>query len=231
MSIEKNLLLSILKLTEKGPAKQELVKIDARAPSSLSSMLLLKLQNENLVYLNNGLIEANPKSRLRIAIKAIEMGANVEQVSDFLRWQEFEEMAAFALESNGYVVEKNLRFKHEGKRWEIDVVGCKKPLVVCIDCKRWHHGMHDSSLGRMVSSQSERVVAFSKSLPSNSLNLQCVKWNQARFVPVILSLIQVNSKFYDGVPIVPVLQLQDFISQMPLHVESLKYFTREFTHL
>jgi hypothetical protein len=38
-------------------------------------------------------------------------------------------------------------------------------------------------------------------------------------------------KFCDRVPIVPVLQLQDFLNQLPLELESLNYFQKNFTHL
>jgi len=135
------------------------------------------------------------------------------------------------LELNGYVTLKNVRFKHEKRRWEIDVVGCRKPLVLCIDCKHWHHGLHPSTLRKMVAAQAERVAAFADSLPNVSLDLQCIKWDRAKFIPVILSLVPFSAKFCDDVPVVPVLQLQDFVNQLPLQVESLRHFAMEFRHL
>ena len=231
LSIEGKLLISLLKLTEKGAVKQEDVNKDARLPSSLALTLLEKLQNENLVYLKDGSVEVNTESRLKLAIKAVELGVDVQSISDFLCWQEFEAMAAVALELNGYSARKNVRFKQEGRRWEIDVVGCRKPLVLCIDCKHWHHGMHRSTMNKMATAQAERVAAFADSLPSISSDLPCAKWSKVKFVPVILSLIPFAPKFCDNVPVVPVLQLQDFVSQLPLNVESLKYFSRTFSHL
>jgi hypothetical protein len=91
--------------------------------------------------------------------------------------------------------------------------------------------MHPSTLTKMAASQAERVAAFADSLPSKTLDLPCVKWSKAKFVPVILSLIPFSPKFCGQVPIVPVLQLQDFLSHLPLNVELLKYFSREFSHL
>jgi Holliday junction resolvase-like predicted endonuclease len=231
LSIEINLLISLLKLTENGSVKQETVNKYARLPASLASKLLEKLQNENLVYLKDSSIEVDTESRLKIAVKAVELGADIQSISDFLRWQEFEAIAAVALELNGYATKKNVRFKHGSRRWEIDVVGCRKPLVLCIDCKHWHHGMHPSTLTKMAASQAERVAAFADSLPKKTLDLPCVKWSKAKFIPVILSLIPFSPKFCGQVPIVPVLQLQDFVSQLPLNVELLKYFSREFSHL
>ncbi|HLE76095.1 MAG TPA: hypothetical protein VI864_08690, partial [Candidatus Bathyarchaeia archaeon] len=61
--------------------------------------------------------------------------------------------------------------------------------------------------------------------------IECAKWDKAKLVPAILVLLPGSFKFYDKVPIVPVLQLQDFLSQLPAYTESLKYFLKEFSHL
>jgi predicted transcriptional regulator len=59
MSVERNLLISILKLTKEGPVLIENVKKEARIPATVALELLEKLQNEDLLYLNNGTIEPN----------------------------------------------------------------------------------------------------------------------------------------------------------------------------
>ena len=161
----------------------------------------------------------------------MQLGADVERVSDFLQWQEFESMASVALVFNGYVTAKNVRFKHVKKRWEIDAVGCKKPLVVCIDCKQWHHGMNTSALKRMVEAQSSRVDALAKSLPNKTLDLPCTKWEKAVFVPRHFIANSRSGQVFDDVPVVPVLQLQDFLHQLPLNLDRVKSFSRKFEHL
>jgi Holliday junction resolvase-like predicted endonuclease len=231
MVIERDLLISLLKLTKDGPVLIECVNQDARIASDIVRKLLEKLQNEDMLYLKEDTVEANSDNRLRLAVKAASLGADVEHISAFLRWQEFENIAAIALERNGYVVAKNVRFKHAGRRWEIDVVGCRKPLVLCVDCKHWQRGVKPSALRKIVEAQVERARALADTLPSSALKVECVKWNKARFVPVILSLIPSSFKFYDNVPVVPVLQLQDFLIQLPAQVESLTYFVKEFSHL
>jgi Holliday junction resolvase-like predicted endonuclease len=229
--IERNLLISLLKLTKDGDVLIKDVNKDSRIAVDIARNLLENLQNEGLVYLDSDLVKVNGANRLRLAVKAASLGADIEHVSTFLRWQEFEAMAALALERNGYVVAKNVRFKHAGRRWEIDVVGCRKPLVLCIDCKHWQRGLKPSALRRIVEAQLERTQALADTLPSVSLKIECVKWNKTKFVPVILSLIPSSAKFYEDVPVVPVLQLQDFLIQLPAQVESLPYFVKEFSHL
>jgi Holliday junction resolvase-like predicted endonuclease len=231
MVIERDLLISLLKLTKDGPVLTKSVNQEARLASDIARKLLENLQNEGLLYLKDDSVEVNNDNRLRLAVKAVSIGADVEHVSILLRWQEFEDIAAVALERNGYVTAKNVRFKHGGRRWEIDVVGCRKPIVLCVDCKRWQRGVKPSALGKIVEAQMERACALADTLPSPALKVACVKWNKAKFVPVILSLVPSRFKFYDGVPVVPVLQLQDFLVQLPAYMESVKYFTKEFGHL
>ena len=231
MSIERDLIISILKLTVNGSVSRERINKDAKIASDIALKLLRRLQNDDMVYLRDNIVEADDSCRLKLAVKAVALGADIERISDFLRWQEFEDIAAIALERNGYVVAKNVRFKCAGRKWEIDIVGCKKPLVICIDCKHWRHGMSPSALKKIAEAQVERTRALSESLPNISLKIECAKWDKAKLVPAILVLIPGSFKFYDKVPIVPVLQLQDFLSQLPAYIESLKYFLKEFNHL
>jgi len=231
MVIEQNLLISLLKLTKDGAVLIKDVNKDSRTASDIVRKLLEKLQNEDLIYLQGDSVEVTSDNRLRLAVKAASLGADVEDVSAFLRWQEFEDITALALERNGYVVAKNVHFKHASRKWEIDIVGCRKPLVACIDCKHWRRGLSPSALKRIVASQVERTRALAETLPNVSLEIECAKWNKAKFIPAILLLTHGSFKFYDKVPIVPVLQLQDFLSQLPAYTESLKYFLKEFGHL
>ena len=231
MSVERNLVISLLKLTKEGAVLIESVNKEARIPSTVALELLEKLQNENLIYLKPNSVEVDSTSRLKLAVKAASLGADVEHISDLLCWQEFEEIAAIALKNNGYVVQNNVRFKHGGRGWEIDVVGCKKPLVICIDCKHWQRAISSSALRRIVDLQSQRTLALADSLPNISLKLECSKWEKAKFIPAVLSLIPSAFKFYEKVPVVPVLQLQDFISQLPAYTDSLKFFPKTFKTL
>ncbi len=231
MSIERNLAISILKLTKEGPALIESVNKEARVPSTVGEELLEKMQSEELIYLENDCIEISDAGRLKLAIKAAALGADIEHISHLLCWQEFEKMAAVALESNRYTVKNNVHFKHESHRWEIDVVGCKKPLVVCVDCKHWQHSIAPSALRKIADAQLDRTKALADSMPNPGLKLQFSKWDRAKFVPALVSLMPSSFKFYYGVPVVPILQIQDFISQLPAYTETLRVFNRKMCGL
>jgi len=221
MSIETSMLIAILKLTKAGSVSQELINKCARIPSQVGRELLQKMQNEDLIYLHHELVEANDLQRLELAVRALKLGADLEKVSDCLQWKEFEGMAALAFENNGYVVQRNVHFKNHARRWEIDVVGVRKPLVVCIDCKHWHHKLCESTARKIVSEQVARVRALAGTLPNPVARIKAVALDKYKFVPIVLSLIVENSKFFEGVPIVPILQLQDFLNNLPTTTGSM----------
>jgi Holliday junction resolvase-like predicted endonuclease len=231
MVIERNLLISLLELTKNGSVLIKDVNKNSKIASDIVRKMLKMLQTEGVLYLQGDFALVNSDGRLRLAVKAASLGADIEHISSFLRWQEFEDIAALALERNGYIVTKNLRFKHVERRYEIDVVGCRQPLVLCVDCKRWKRELRSSTLRRIVEAQVKRTRALADTLPNALLKAECVKWDRAKFLPVILSLIPSSFKFCNEVPVVPVLQLQDFLIQLPAQVESLTYFLKNFSHL
>jgi Holliday junction resolvase-like predicted endonuclease len=225
MNIERILLISLLKSTREGLVSKEIVKKDAKLLSENVEDLLRKLQNDGLVYLRKDIVEADSMQRLKLAVRAISLGADIENVSSFLQWKEFENIAAVAFERNGYTVTKNLRFKHVRQRWEIDILGFKEPIVLCVDCKHWHRGMSPSSIKKIVEDQVKRTSALAESLPNPTIRFEFASWNFAKFVPAVLSLVTGRFKFYENVPIVSVIQLQDFLSELPAYVDSLKHFS------
>ena len=230
-SNERKIALSTLKLTKTGSALIEDIKTDAKVPSSITFNLLEKMRNESVLNLKDDCVHIDSNNRLKLAVHAAILGADIEAVSKMLCWQEFEEIAAFALKNNGYKVQNNVRFSQGGRRWEIDVVGCKKPLVVCIDCKHWLKTIAPSVLGKIADQQAERTKALTEFLPNSKLKLPCTGWERAKFVPSLLSLMPSAYKFVHDVPVVPVLKLQDFIAQLPLYTHELRFFSKTFPSL
>ena len=218
-------------MTVEGPILVEDLKTKSKIPLTTMLKLLNKLETEGLLNLRDDMVEVDSSSRLKLAVKAAMFGADIEQVSKLLCWQEFEQIAAFALKINGYAVKNNVRFKHASRRWEIDVVGIKKPLVVCVDCKHWQRTISRSVLQRMALSQMNRTKAFAEFLPNPALKISFSQWDKAKFVPVLLSLFPGVAKFHYDVPLVPVLQLQDFINQLPMQIDAVKFFSKTFTDL
>ena len=222
MKIERDMIISLLRTTKTGSISLELVKKEARIPSSVAQSIIIKLQDNGLLYLRNTVIHVNTLKRVKLAIRALQLGADLEELSSHLDWREFETFVSLGFEHNGYEVKQNFRFKHLGKRWEIDILASKKPILVCADCKHWKHGIHRSAMKKIVDDQIRRSEALLGYF--SSLNRR-MRWNnhvQPRIIPIIISLGTSGKKFFKQVPIIPVLRLQDFLTQLPAYIDQLK---------
>ncbi len=222
---ERNALIQILKLTKDGSTEKELIGRRARIPRQVANKVLKKISDMELVQIEDETVEASPTQRIKIAVRAVELGADFEDVCKALDWDEFENIASLAFEVNGFTVLKRLRFKWAGRKWENDILGCREPLIVCAECKHWLHGWHRSTITKAVESQVSRTHALAESLPLLSEKLRLTNWKKATLIPMVLSLVPAPFKLYDKVPIVPILQLQSFLGDLPAYATSLRSFS------
>jgi len=147
-----------------------------------------------------------PSDRLRTALFAINLGATVEDVSEYLSWKDFESLTGLILEEKYFVVTKNLILTKP--RMEIDVIGEKMGIALMIDCKHWKN-MNKSALDKIVKKQIERVKHFISDKNISAL-------------PVIVTLHQEEIQFIDNVPIVPIMKLASFLDEFVGNLDSLK---------
>jgi Holliday junction resolvase-like predicted endonuclease len=231
MTSEKDVIASLLRLTKTGPIQKELLRKDARVSVQVLDEALRKLFEDGFIRQKRGLVEVSSSQRVSMAVQALKLGADFERICKFLEWTEFESIAAQAFQANGFRVLKNFRFKHAGKRWEIDVLSCKEPLIVCVDCKHWQRGWNRAATVKAVEAQVERTRAFADALPNYYQKARLAEWKSATLVPLILSLVHGPFKFHNKVPIVPVLQLQDFINELPLELSLLTHFKKKIVKI
>ncbi len=229
MTFERRFLVSALKLIkDEEPVAIDIIAKDAGIPISVAYKLLRKHCEAGHIQWTGKVIEASSNQRVKIAISAMNSGADFERVCRFLEWIEFENLVAEAFEAYNFVVKKRFRFNWAGRGWEIDVLGCREPLIACIDCKHWTHGWRKSSINKAVEAQALRTKVLAEALLSLRNEVGLVQWTQATLIPVVLSLVPGPSKFYKEVPVVPILQLQDFVNELPAHVTSLRHFIALF---
>ena len=158
--------------------------------------------------LNDDLVDFDiPNDRLQTALFAINLGATVEDVSEFLTWRDFESLTAVILEENDFDVTKNLILTKP--RMEIDVIGKKMNIALLIDCKHWKN-MTKSALDEIVRKQIERVKNYVE-------KMECIS-----SIPVIVTLHQEKVNFVKQVPIVPVLQLSSFLDEFYGNLDRMK---------
>ena len=172
---------------------------------SAKEMLYTLVQNGIGVW-NDDLVNFNiPNDRIQTALFAIKLGADVESVSEYLTWQDFESITGLFLQEKDFDVTKNLILTKP--RMEIDVVGTKMDIALLIDCKHWKT-MSKSALDEIVKKQVERVKRY-------------VADENMSALPVIVTLHQEEIQFIENVPIVPIMKLSSFLDEFVGNLDSL----------
>ena len=168
--------------------------------------LLYTLVQNGIGRWNGDLVDFDiPNDRLETALFAITLGADVESVSEYLTWRDFESITGLILEEKDFDVTKNLIFTKP--RMEIDVIGKKMDIALLIDCKHWKT-MSKSALDEIVKKQVERVKRY---VADESISA----------LPVIVTLHQEEIQFVDNVPIVPIMKLSSFLDEFVGNLDSL----------
>jgi len=103
-------------------------------------------------------------------------------------------------------------------------LGLSEPIVASVDCKQWRRSWRGSASRKAAEKQAERTAALVKASATIGWKLGTMDWRDARFVPIILSLMPGAFRFHKGVPIVPVLNLRDFLQKMPGYLDKIAYF-------
>ena len=169
--------------------------------------LLYTLVQNGIGILNDDVVDFDiPNDRLQTALFAINLGADLEDVSEYLNWKDFESLTGIILEEKDFEVTKNLILTKP--RMEIDVIGKKMDIALLIDCKHWKN-MSKSALDEIVKKQVERVKHF-------------VSIENMSALPVIVTLHQETIQFIGNVPIVPIMKLSSFLDEFAGNLDSLK---------
>ena len=173
---------------------------------SAKELLQIFLQN-GIGVLDENIVDFQNSDRIKASIFAIRNGATIEDVSEFLSWQNFEELVSRVLDENGFHIQKNLILTKP--RMEIDVVGIKLGISILIDCKHWKR-MTQSALNDIVEKQVERVKSYVQKTESTSA------------IPVIVTLHQEKVNFVNQVPIVPIMELSSFLDEFYGNLDKMK---------
>ncbi|MFA5364510.1 MAG: nuclease-related domain-containing protein [Candidatus Bathyarchaeia archaeon] len=225
MTVKTDVLIAILKHSNNGDdVSKQVIAREANVPVQVVNNILGGLREIGFIEYENEHIELSSNMRVRLAIHAINNGTDVERVCKVLEWKEFENFTAQVFEKNRFTVQRNFRFKAAQRRWEIDVLAISEPIIVCVDCKRWRRGWGNSAITRVADAQAQRTEVLADALHFMQQKAGLENWSQATLFPVILSLFPGPVKFYNKVPVVPILQLQNFVDEFMGHKTELKHF-------
>ncbi|MGD2200388.1 MAG: hypothetical protein PVJ38_01995 [Candidatus Bathyarchaeota archaeon] len=224
MPAQRDILVALLDQTREGPTDYESLLETVKVTDEAFHLFIDYLTGEGLIETYEAAVGASREQRLGLAVRAIMTGADLERVSRALGWLEFEEIAAYTFEKNGYHVDSRFRFQAEGRRWEIDVLATRKPLVVCAECKHLQKGLGNLTARRIVETHLEKVRVLSEN-PEILVEKGPVRgWDKAVFVPITLSLQPARNKIYRRIPVVPVFELPNFLNEFQGQMDWLAHF-------
>jgi len=132
-------------------------------------------------------------------------------VAEGSAWQDFERLAAFIFEKNGYLVTVGTVKTRNRQRRQYDVIARKDGRTLLVECKRWSGGRYRlSALKRAVGTHRERAL-FYESITGEDA------------VPVIVVLIEEEIRVFEGVPLVPVHRLNAFIGELDAYPDGSSF--------
>jgi restriction endonuclease len=166
--------------------------------SSVAKSMIDFLAANNIGSISKSRIKFSGSDRLYAAVVALQMSCDIEQISRYLSWKDFEKLASEVLRSFGYRTRTNVRLVKP--RMEIDLVGTSADgFTIAVDCKHWKRNNLSSitNFSQKQVARSERLLKYDKTI--------------SQVVPVMLTLHAESVMFVGRVPLVPIHRFRSFI--------------------
>jgi len=145
------------------------------------------------------------------ALALTRLGADLGEVARSLKWDEFEDYCAMAISAAGYSVSRNVRLRKPTR--QIDIVAESPTLVLSVDCKHWRRGAGARGLAEPALAQAERTKIYSQRLGNEG----------KAFLPVILTMEDNFVRSVEGVPVVPLQALKEFLASVNRFDDSFSF--------
>ncbi len=161
-------------------------------------------------------------AKVRVAIRALQLGEPNRPVLAALTWQEFEEFVAHVLTFHEFHVCHRFRFS-TNRRYEIDIVAGRKPVLFCIDCKQY--GVRSgkaSSLRTASENQLHRTQTLANHFAQFQAAVGCLDWQDAVLIPMLVTMMAEDIQFHDQIPIVPAALFNAFLLGYEEQLDSLR---------
>lgn len=220
-------LTRLLALTNEESVDVDKLRGSMRITTEALNGVLSRLCEAELITVEDGHISLSLNQRLKLAMRAVEVGADFESISRNLGWLEFEEISAKVLEENLFRVLRRFRFTAEGRRWEIDLLAVRTPYIVCAECKHWGRGMGNQTTRGIIETHLEKTEVLSRFVDTLTSRIGIDSWTRAILVPMVLTLSATPMEIYRRVPSVSVLTLPNFIGEFDGQLERLVNFRVE----
>jgi hypothetical protein len=157
-------------------------------------------------------------ARFKLAFEAVKRGA-LQQVARALTWQEFEVFSEECLQSVGFDTHKGVIVKDDSRRWQIDVIAKKGPMILAVDCKHWESPAYGSKLSKAAEHQKLAVQALFRQMTATGE----LRREEVLGLPVILTLFEPPSHLANGAVAVSVEQFADFLEGISPYSSELPF--------
>ena len=223
----KQVVKAILVKTQSGEATLDEVRESVNITSEAFDQTVEAMVKDGAITLDGDAVRLSKEQRVRLAVGAVELGADFQTVSGSLGWLEFEELVAYVFEENGFAVQRRYRFQAEGRRWEMDVLASRYPYILCAECKHYTRGIGNSTARNIVETHLEKTEVFSRHLPGQAKKIGVHRWRDAVVIPITLTLSPTKMRIYRRMPSVSVLALTSFLASFEGYLERIAHFKVE----
>ena len=223
----KQVVKAILVKTQSGEATLDEVRESVNITSEAFDQTVEAMVKDGAITLDGDAVRLSKEQRVRLAVRAVELGADFQTVSGSLGWLEFEELVAYVFEENVFTVQRRYRFQAEGRRWEMDVLASRYPYILCAECKHYTRGIGNSTARNIVETHLEKTEVFSRHLPGQAKKIGVHRWRDAVVIPITLTLSPTKMRIYRRMPSVSVLALTSFLASFEGYLERIAHFKVE----
>ena len=136
-------------------------------------------------------------------------------VSEEVVWQNFERLAAFIFEKNNFRVKVNTVKTYQKTKRQYDVIAWKGNQTFLVECKKWAGNRYRlSAVKKAVEQHKERTTFYADITNEDA-------------IPLLVTLIEEEIRFYEGVPIVPVQKLNSFVNELDRYAQGNFFYECE----
>uniref|UniRef100_A0A7C2VH94 Restriction endonuclease type IV Mrr domain-containing protein n=1 Tax=Ignisphaera aggregans TaxID=334771 RepID=A0A7C2VH94_9CREN len=171
------------------------------------------------------LVLANP---VELLVSLPNFGILPDRFTPYIEWHDFEKYISRVFTEFGWEVYSN--YVHtKADRFQIDVIALDaiSKLSMFIECKHWKRMRSiQSSIDEIASKHLMRIERYQR-----NCEWVCIKINKLRSIryilPTIITLHDLPVKVVNGIPIVPIFKLVDFVINLDRYIDALNLVLHE----
>ena len=158
------------------------------------------------------------KERLEMALKIARHG-QLAKTAKVLTWQEFEMFTQECLTLSGFACKRGVVAKHEGRKWQVDLVARRGQMMLLFDCKHWNAPSYPSKFKLAVEHQKTATLAVIRHFGTQLSQSKGRAWA----LPIIVTLLDPRTHVSHDVVLVSIEQLPDFLNHITPYSDGMPF--------